>query len=161
MRIIVEGCDGTGKTTLVNKLIEKYNIKNYVHTTKDDPNTFSFYSESLDRDDIIFDRHFIGEMIYPSIFNRQGNLTRRNFERLLYKAYMLGYKIFILFSDSETIKQRLSDNEHKEVIENVDKINGRFIKIAREYGIQLINTSEDSFEFICEAVEGFVGKWRL
>jgi len=158
VRIIVEGCDGVGKTTLAKKLAEKYNIKSYMHITRDDPNTAEFYVNTLNKTDVIFDRHFIGEMIYPKIFGRHGNLTDAGFNFILNRARQLGYRIFILYSDKETIKQRLKEDEHNEVIENIEVINDRFIKLAMNYGIQLINTSEDSFEFICEAVEGFVGK---
>jgi hypothetical protein len=57
---------------------------------------------------------------------------------------MLGYKIFIYFYDSETIKKTF-DNEHKEVIEMSMCVKWKLLKIDWEYGIQLYYFEESLF----------------
>ena len=44
MRIILEGCDGTGKTTLANILAFKYGL-DICHCTASDPSDFQFYKQ--------------------------------------------------------------------------------------------------------------------
>lgn len=78
MKIILEGCDCTGKTTLAKQLCEKYNLY-YSHVTSKDPNDFEFYFNTMKTDNIIWDRHLLGEMIYPTVYNRKGNLNLKIF----------------------------------------------------------------------------------
>lgn len=46
MKIILEGADGTGKTTLAKILAERYGL-DICHCTQDDPNDFIFYQQSI------------------------------------------------------------------------------------------------------------------
>jgi len=152
-KIIIEGCDGTGKTTLAKKLIRKYGIRSYVHINKDDANDYLFYLASLGKTDVIYDRHFIGEMIYPKVFGREGNLQYSDFARLLYAAREAGYKIIILHSRFDVLKSRIKIDEHSEVANQLEEINEQFFEIGKKWKIPMFDTSKCLFDEICEVIE--------
>ena len=143
MEIIIEGCDGVGKTTLVNKLKKHYNIDS-MHITSKDPNNYKFYKQLLKKKDIIYDRHFIGEMIYPSIFNRKQKLSNHKFKKLLKYCRKHNIKIIILTTSDSIISQRLYErgNEHIKILQNIHDINLQFKNIAKKYNIEIIDTLE-------------------
>lgn len=72
--IIVEGADGTGKTTLCKKIAEKLNIQ-YLkiprHKGDKEVNGFKFYMEQAELlpDNCVVDRFHIGEMVYPRLYS--------------------------------------------------------------------------------------------
>lgn len=149
MRIIIEGADGTGKSTLVNKLKERYKTDT-LHITNLDPNDFEFYKQSLRKSNIIYDRNLLGEMVYPSIFGRSGNLEWYELSYLLSLALENNFKIIVLTASNETLNDRLSRKfEYETVINNINKINGAFIDIAERFEIKILNTddlNEDELE---------------
>jgi broad-specificity NMP kinase len=154
MKIIIEGSDGTGKTTLCKKLVEKYNLE-YRHVTKDDPNTFKFYADTMRDDNVIYDRHLVGEMIYPEVFKRKANFRKKEFGKLLDIAKDEKVVIIVLYSSYITLYKRLKEKggEYKEVMDKLSFINQEFITIAVKYDLHLINTEATPFEKICEVIE--------
>lgn len=77
--IVLEGCDGTGKTTLAKHLVEKYNGV-YMHLGKLTPG-HEWETQTIALKDaiemsktklMVMDRHFISECIYGSVY-RQGS----------------------------------------------------------------------------------------
>lgn len=149
MRIIIEGADLTGKSSITKSLEEVF-LLSRVHVTSKDPNTFEFYNETLNKTDVVFDRHFIGEMIYPKVFKRKGNLGKESFEILLNKARELNYKIYIVTASEEELLKRLSlrGEKHKDVEDNLLSINKQFLAIAKEYNIEVIDTTFNNSNFI-------------
>ena len=84
MIIVVEGPNNVGKTTFINKLLTSLPDYKVEHTSNKCPNTFDYYKKCLTCfDNIIYDRLHVGEMIYPTLMNRRGNLTSKEFEKLL------------------------------------------------------------------------------
>lgn len=152
MRIILEGCDGTGKSTLAKKLQQHYGI-DYVHVTRGDPTTFGFYFNTLDKVKIVWDRHFIGEMIYPAVFGRMQRLTQRDFEILLDKARVENVVILVLTVDPQQLMINNDRPEYEEVKKNLNMINDKFVTIANIYQIPVINTFKQSFEDIIKIIE--------
>jgi thymidylate kinase len=153
MRIILEGCDGTGKTTLAKKLQEKYGL-DYVHVNRHDPTTHAFYTQTLFKTNVIWDRHFIGEMVYPAVFNRLPSLRMQQFESLLKQARDLKVVILILTADeNQLIKSSKERFEYKEVVKNLLMIDNQFTAIAEIYEIQMINVFEMTFDDIVKIIE--------
>lgn len=78
MKVIITGCDLTGKTTLINKLKAYYNDQDLsiLHFSYRDRKDFDFYNTMLDKTNFIADRHFLDEAIYPGIFNRKPELNK-------------------------------------------------------------------------------------
>lgn len=67
LKIIVEGCDGTGKSTYIRKLKSLYPSAQVIHCTRTTPNTYQWFSRLLkDDNDYIFDRFHVGQFIYQN-----------------------------------------------------------------------------------------------
>lgn len=72
-KIIVEGIDGAGKTTYINKLIKENPEMNYkvVHCTRHTDNNYGYFLKLLlSKDNIIFDRFCYGQFVYQSSEDR-------------------------------------------------------------------------------------------
>lgn len=75
-KIILEGVDGSGKTTLAHSIMNKFPDLNFklVHLTKETPNNRNYFeSLLLSKDNIIFDRFHIGQFIYQTEEQRKLN----------------------------------------------------------------------------------------
>ena len=151
--IVVEGCDGTGKTTLCNKLAEKYGF-DVVHVTSKDPNDFDFYRQTLRKANVVYDRHFLGELIYPKIYNRKGNLSLYDAEWFTHYACETNTCVMVLTTSLDEIKRRLTERgELKFVFDKVESINKNFLNLADRFNIRVFDTTVDSFESICSYIE--------
>lgn len=153
--IVIEGCDGTGKTTLCKKLAEKYGW-DIVHVTSKDPNDFDFYKETLRKTNVIFDRHFIGELIYPEVYNRDPKLDYN--DALWLKNYVKKTNtcVLILTTNIDEIKRRLEERgEEPFVFDKVESIDKQFKMWAFRFNFTLVDTTKNSFEEICNYIEKF------
>lgn len=90
MLVIVEGVDGSGKTTLVNQLKEQ-GYKVVPAIPRDEPNQFDKWSEYVDSDEIcIVDRSFITDMVYRAIDRQKPcNITLRAAAWLLKRSKLI------------------------------------------------------------------------
>lgn len=87
MKIIVEGCDGCGKTTLINNIIKSMpfmNFKTQHFSTTTSNNYYNFLSQINSEGNIIFDRFHLGQMVYQSEKERIDRrwLTDNEFSRI-------------------------------------------------------------------------------
>ena len=73
MRILIDGCDGTGKTSVCEKLANKFGC-NIVRLTHDGDRNFKAYLEAMIPDNMVHDRTFLSEIIYPKNFGRASRL---------------------------------------------------------------------------------------
>lgn len=154
MRIILEGCDGVGKTTLANILAKKYNL-DICHCTSYDPADFMFYYQSVRKNNIIWDRHTVGELIYPKVFNRHQQICTEDARIVINYFRELGGKIFVLTADDDIINDRLiaRESEDEQILFHQRAINEAFIKYANAFCIPIINTSKMTLNEIFELVE--------
>lgn len=140
MRIILEGCDGSGKSTLSEFLASKYAC-DIIHMTRWSDKSFDTYVKKLSlNDNIIFDRCFISEYVYSKIFNRKTEITDEKIELLLDLSTYLNYNIYILTCNNDQLIKRLKErnNETDIIIDNVIKINDEYLNFARKYNIQTV-----------------------
>lgn len=142
MKIILEGCDGSGKTTLAKLLANECGL-DYCHCTASDPGDFEFYSNTARKDNVVWDRHTIGELIYPHVFNRPAQITTEDARIVLAKARSEGAKVFVLTASMDVIKERLNKRggENPKILENLDYINDQFVFYAQQFCIPVIDTS--------------------
>lgn len=156
MKIILEGADGTGKTTLAKILADKYGLE-VCHCTQYDPADFYFYKETLRKENCIWDRHTIGELIYPLVFDREAKITPTEAKAVIDIAKSEGVKIFVLTASLDTIYERLRKRvptENPKILANVSLIDGAFRECAEVMDVPVIDTSCMTLNQIFKLVEG-------
>ena len=88
MKIVVEGPNNVGKSTLISKLKIEIPWMDFQieHVDGGCPNDFEFHKNMLELpQNMIFDRFYIGERIYPYIYNREPKLSEEELENLCTK----------------------------------------------------------------------------
>lgn len=155
MKIILEGVDGAGKTTLAKILAEKYGL-DICHCTQHDAADYDFYRQTLRKENVVWDRHTIGELIYPKVFGRKQQIGTEDARLVMHHAKQEGVKVFVLTTDMPTLLKRLNDRpmpEHPLIMENLHYIDNEFRFYAEQYHLQLIDTSKMTLQQIFELVE--------
>ena len=154
MKIILEGCDGTGKTTLAKLLADKYKL-DVCHCTQYDPKDFEFYKQTARKDNVVWDRHTIGELVYPFVFDRRPKISPQDVLLILAYAREAGVKIFILTTEIEEIKRRVKSrgNEDERILNKLEWIDERFRFYADFFNIPIIDTSKMTFNDIFTLIE--------
>ena len=162
MNIIIEGPDATGKTTLTNKLIKKYNMKS-THLSSDTKNDFDFHDKLLDKNNYVYDRFFMGELVYPKLYNRKPKLTFNETLKLMNKI-VENNDIFIVFyaSDIKTLKNRIKERGGKELkyLDEIEEQNKLFMQFAwvfnaYEYDnfICIDISNEENYKYLDDFIE--------
>ena len=70
MRIILEGVDGIGKSTICKKLSEKFGMS-IIHNRADTDNSVEYYAQLLTVPNLIQDRSYVSEEVYSMAFGRK------------------------------------------------------------------------------------------
>lgn len=145
MLIVLEGCDGSGKTTLAN-LIAPLIGAEIIHCTAETPNTYEWFIEILDKSkevNIIADRFCYGQFVYQDPCDRSLNeVALRSLESMLKAA---NTKVVYVDADSRIIKHRL--NKRGELTEiPVEEIQRRYRQVFTEstMDVYVIKTDEPS-----------------
>lgn len=155
MKVILEGCDGTGKSTLAKKLAEKYHCDILAMTawgTRDVKKYFDRYAN----DDIISDRCFISEVVYSKALNKQSKVSDEDFKLLMEYVKAQGFKIIVLNQTASVLKERLKarGDESEEILNNVVKIQAEYMFLANEYNLPIVFGDKDCLENISLILEG-------
>lgn len=155
MKIILEGCDGTGKTTLAKILANRYGL-DICHCTQDDPGDYEFYRQTLRKENVIWDRHTIGELIYPKVFGRRQKIGCEDARLLMHHAKEGGVNVLVLTADIESIHNRIDarGNEDTKVYNNLAYIDKQFRRYAEEFRLPIIDTSKMTINEIFNLIEG-------
>ena len=157
MKIILEGVDGSGKTTLAKILANKYGL-DVCHCTQHDPGDYDFYRQTIRKEDVVWDRHTIGELIYPEIFSRKQKISIEDARLVQASARAEGAKILILTCDHDILKKRLLDRgtEDNRIVQNCEYIDNKFRFYAEQFNIPVIDTTKMTLEEIFKLVENDV-----
>ena len=113
MMIVLEGCDGSGKSTLSNLLAQLYNAE-VIHATRETPNDMEWFSSLMDEAqnrNIIMDRAFWGQFVYQKPFER--HLTYADLRTLEKRLEAEDGKLIYVYSPERIINRRL--NKRSEV----------------------------------------------
>lgn len=115
MLIVLEGCDGCGKTTLAENLALILDAE-IVHCTSQTPNNFDFFMTLILKgvtNNIIADRFCYGQFVYQTEEERRakGWLTLEQLHTLEHMMGMLDVKVFHVIAPVETINKRLAQRD--------------------------------------------------
>ena len=146
--IIIEGLDGTGKTTLANDLLNKNYILINNNLTSESP--YDKYVNIIKTSDInsVSDRSFVSEMVYGKVLSGTTKLSEEEFINLvkLYSEYET--KIIYLYASKKILLERRKDDfKDSKVIfhlyqELMDEFERRLDYISAYIDVFSINTGE-------------------
>lgn len=108
MLIVLEGCDGAGKTVLANKLAKLFSAT-IIHCSRHTPNTCEFFEDIIEASktqNIIADRFCYGQFVYQS--EEERSLTSGSLYWLETSMLAAGAKVVYVTADKEDIEDRLN-----------------------------------------------------
>lgn len=108
MLVVLEGCDGTGKTTLA-KFLSKLLNADIVHCTAKTPNDYNFFdsiiSAAMTRN-IIADRFCYGQFVYQK--KEERHITKEELHRLEARILDAEGKVILVTAPEGLIMERLA-----------------------------------------------------
>ena len=117
--IIIEGTDGTGKSTIADYISKSYDFE-YYHSSDKTPNNYNYHFELLSSDHKnVLDRFQIGEIIYPILFGRKSKLS---LNQVLMLARTEDTHTLILYSSSEEFLYNRLKNRGDDDIDNIEYV---------------------------------------
>ena len=140
MNIVIEGCDGTGKSTIAKHICERLGLQ-YWHESQ--PRTFSEYKIMLEYGGFVFDRFCFGQFVYNT-----PEQQKMSFEelQLLIKEVFPATNTVLLYVDAHTepiiqrLIQRGEGNEEiiPEMTKYIKNIRGTYRSVLRRSGAAYI-----------------------
>ena len=132
LKIIIEGADGSGKSTYARNLAQKHNLS-YVDMRGKDPMTFEFCFNTLDKTNVVWDRHFLSERIYSKFYGLPCRLTKGQERTLVQKCKDNGIDIIIMIPKEHL----LLDSEDEDSKERHHELVQAYKDIATEYNLEI------------------------
>lgn len=130
MKIIIEGCDGVGKTTLAETLANTLNGR-VEHDSE--PKTYDQYMERLNQKGVvIFDRFFLGQFVYNKQEERK--MTRQELLKLI--THCSSRKdVLLLYLEMDTAKllDRLTSRNKDEQEKDIEMFKRMGLNNFKEY----------------------------
>ena len=109
MLIVLEGCDGSGKSSLADLLAQLYNAE-VIHATRETPNDMEWFSKIMDvarNRNIIMDRAFWGQFVYQKPNERK--LSFNDLNSLEHRLAEEDGKLVYVYSPDRVITRRLNN----------------------------------------------------
>lgn len=166
MNIILEGPDAVGKTTFAELLRDNYNME-IVHFPSA---TCQEHLDALYKDNTIFDRFHIGELVYPEIYGREPKLDFDEANSKIMRAIVDNNDILIFYitSDLEILRQRLIERGEYNYLDEIEQQNELFKKYAYifsawEYeNMYVIDIAQEgAYDRLTEWVKSRLGKTNI
>ena len=167
--LIFEGCDLTGKTTLIENICENYNVDvlaKYKLSNYDWKNHISIIGKimyktlaNFQKYDFIVDRLAISDFVYDKVYQRNNDKSFIN----LRKDFRDSKIVYVTVSDFSIIEKR--KNERPEINITYDKLNALykeyelfFTSFSDVPVLKIINDDENS---INNNVKEIINFWKL
>lgn len=168
MLIIIEGVDRTGKTTLAESLKNRLNGADLYHCSAPDKHTTAIdeyvdplcgYQPGSGRH-VIYDRHWLGETVWPGIFGRPSIMTEA--DQLAIEAFLLtrGALLVLALREEESLKEAVESSDQPITGDQAIAAQRRFIYAAQQSPVprfQYIHNEVPADEVIRTAA--YVEKW--
>lgn len=125
MLFVLEGCDGSGKTTVANHLKNILPDAEIVHCTTDTPNDYAFFSGlvyAAEERNIIADRFCYGQFVYQS--PRERHISDEKLAELETMMLAHGVRVIHVAASVDEIEDRLAfrgEKTHMPVREICDR----------------------------------------
>lgn len=164
MRVILEGPDGVGKSTLAEYLCNHHGLE-IKHSSSETKNDLDYHFSLIEEDNICLDRANLGEIVYPIIFNRPAKMNWADQITFMNKC-MDEDIIYIIFyaSNFNDLKNRLfSRGDTEQVLQNAEKINLSFTFLAKMFSeiyenVYALDISKESDQIY--AFEKFIDRYE-
>lgn len=134
--VIVEGCDASGKSTLINQLMEMHPNNCYIHNavTNDikslHENTIDIALVASQEHWVFIDRLHLSEMIYGTIFRNGQSYDIDAFDKKITSKIPTLKKILCV-TDKETSLIKHAERKDKEMFDDVSKIWDMYDNISK------------------------------
>ena len=154
VRIIVEGADGAGKSTLVNRLYQYFKFQenhevDKVHMRGKDTMSFPFLYHGLDKCDIIYDRHFLSENIYSDFYNLPKRITESQRDILMDKCRLEGIVVIVCIPQVH----KMYESEDVDIKMNHSELVQAYVDIVQHYNLLVVDPMNDQFEEIIDKIK--------
>lgn len=133
MLIVLEGCDGSGKTTVANHLLNILPNAEIVHCTTDTPNDWDFFSKLIEASktrNIIADRFCYGQFVYQR--EEERHLTFKQLWDLEILMMTSGAKVIHVAAPVDAIEDRLALRGEK-TIPSVATLCDRYLTLFEDF----------------------------
>ncbi len=164
--IILEGIDGTGKTTIAD-FLEKNGMKKF-HYNYDPQNTDlenKYISPILNYNNkTIMDRSFISELVYGPVIRNSCRINKKQLERIIEAYTSKNIAIIYLTAEKNILLNRRKNNisDYQNIENYYEKLNQRYemvMNVMKNYFyIEKIDTSKLKPNELCEKIEGFINE---
>ena len=157
MRVILEGCDGTGKTSVSELLANKLNC-NIIRLTRHGYRALRSYKHLMSAEYIVHDRSFISETIYPKYFNEARSITDGETSELWDYIKIFDIKVFVLTANPEEIVKRFNTrgDEFLKDASVLQNINNDYLCVAKEKNLIVIDTTDKTIQQVVEEIGDYL-----
>lgn len=155
MLIALEGVDGSGKTSVVEKLKENGLIWDVLHSgpTKPDTDVLDEYVSRLmfyrpgHGLAVVLDRWHIGELIYGPLYRGESLLDQPQTHYIDMVLAKLGAAKFVLSPSDETVRHRLGQRGEELLrVEHVERVNREYRRLGMNLGWTTVRNDHLSVE---------------
>lgn len=160
MRIALDGVDCTGKTTISEALANKYGC-NIVRLTNGGDRSLMAYMQFITSHNVIHDRTFLSEIVYPKVYGRESHLRINDIPYLFKMMDEMNVQTFILTASSETLRSRFNARGDEFITDMniIDQVNQEYLRIASlNPQFTVIDTTNRTIDEIVEEI-GVNLKW--
>jgi thymidylate kinase len=134
--ILIEGADGTGKSTLAGRILDAVGGGTYLHASAPVRHPLVEYTEPLSREpawerNIVCDRWHLGELVYGPRYRGKSGLTPEQFTAVDQFLDELGAVLVVLWDDIPRLLDRHAERGERVSAIDLAEDSAAFRRLAR------------------------------